>query len=208
MFAQLVCRANDAVSRSLVVTSITCRIRSLTNDCSVRPGQTCIHLAGKSGNKKLLEFLLLCGGDINAREGKSGRTLLHWAVVAQKVELVQLILTACKSRNVNAKSYAGRTALDLAWNMFQAVPTNARVRSMIVLLMENGGEPRAPPLSTDTDSELSEDSDEVRCSSLRRYLARSSSLLFAANSEWEFPNFTNNLLFSCEAGKPSAHREG
>ena len=109
--------------------------------------------------------MVVNGGDINYREGKSGRTLLHWAVVAQKVDLVQFLFNySLYGLRVNAKSYAGHTPLDLAWNLFQMVPNNNRVRNIIVLLMENGGEPKAAPLTSDSDSDSnpSDDSDEVR----------------------------------------------
>lgn len=113
--------------------------------------------------RNFLEYLCINGGDINYREGKSGRTLLHWAVVAQKVDMVQFLLNySSHGLRVNAKSYAGHTPLDLAWNLFQVVPNNNRVRNIIVLLMENGGEPKAAPLTSDSDSDsnVSDSSDE------------------------------------------------
>src|SRR5690349_18730679 len=88
---------------------------------------------------------------------KSGKTCLHFAVAAQKVDLVQFLLGTCKAK-VNARSYAGQTATYIAWTMFKAFPNNSRIKSIILTLVENGGEPRSEIVTAANDSEGEYDS--------------------------------------------------
>lgn len=109
---------------------------------------------------RLLEYLVReCGGDANARDGRSGHTLLHWAVAAQKVPLVQFLVSACKAP-VNSRCYANRTPLHLAWCLYRVLPNNSKVRKMIMELTANGGEPSTAPPDDDEDGDSDSSSDD------------------------------------------------
>ncbi|KAI1295481.1 NF-kappa-B inhibitor cactus [Halotydeus destructor] len=123
-------------------------------------GQSCLLLAAKSGNLKLVEMLYKLGGNINAQEGKCGQSVLHWAVAHSKLELVHLLLTMGKKIRVNIKSYSGKTPLDTVWNMFKSQPNNGLVRMIIVMLIENGAEPRLWPSLGSESSSDAESTDE------------------------------------------------
>lgn len=76
-------------------------------------GITCIHLAADRGNLGIVKILLEHGADCNAKEGKSGKTILHNACLNGNTELVRM-LTKLKMCNINCKTYDGLTPFDLA----------------------------------------------------------------------------------------------
>jgi len=120
-------------------------------------GHTPVHLATMAESKKTIELLTQFGANINTREGKSGKTPLHWAVEYQKCDLVQFLLKKCRA-NINVKSYAGHTPLYLAWSLLQIYPNSSRLKSLVQFLKENGGEPAVAPI--DSESEMRTDSEE------------------------------------------------
>ncbi|RWS08614.1 NF-kappa-B inhibitor cactus-like protein [Dinothrombium tinctorium] len=123
-------------------------------------GETCLHLAVKCGDKRLLERLVDAGADINSQEGKCGKTALHWSVENRQVDLVQYLLKRCKA-NVNATSYTGQTPLHSALSALSTHPHNRQLRVLVHLLKECGGEPRSLPLDTDSESCDDDSDDEV-----------------------------------------------
>ncbi|XP_017774370.1 PREDICTED: NF-kappa-B inhibitor cactus [Nicrophorus vespilloides] len=76
-------------------------------------GQTCVHLAALNGHVDVLRHLVWYGADINARDGCSGYTALHYAMQRNDEKLVRFLLTECKKLNVHAVTYGGRSALQL-----------------------------------------------------------------------------------------------
>ncbi|KAK7075071.1 hypothetical protein SK128_019921 [Halocaridina rubra] len=71
-------------------------------------GQTCIHIAAQGGHKDILQHLTWYGADINAKEGKSGRTALHYAVENRDQTLVAFLTESCKA-SMTLETYAGLT---------------------------------------------------------------------------------------------------
>ena len=55
-------------------------------------GQYCVHLATMGGHVAYLQFLSWNGADMNALEGRGGRSALHLAVGARNVSLVQCLV--------------------------------------------------------------------------------------------------------------------
>ena len=72
------------------------------------------------------------GANINARGGPESLSVLEWAVLSRRPELVEIVLAA--GARVN-NSYWGRTALDLA----QTDSTSA-IRDLLVSVGAVGGE--------------------------------------------------------------------
>lgn len=120
-------------------------------------GETCIHLAAFNCNKKIISYLVQSGGDINAQDGKSGKSVLHWSVEMQKLDLVQFLVNRCKA-NVNVRSYAGHTPLHYAWMAFAVNNNSTKLKAIIKFLCDCGGEPSLPP--NDSDSDMDSFSDE------------------------------------------------
>ncbi len=80
--------------------------------------QTCLHLAAKNGHVTIVEYLTGddVSADVNIPEATSGRTVLHMA--AERGDKLMLICLTEKRRrtrlDVNAETYSGETALQLA----------------------------------------------------------------------------------------------
>ena len=74
-----------------------------------RKKETALHVAVESGNLKLIQAVLLCGGDVNVFS-KSENALLV-AVRARKLEAAKLVLRQAPNMNATAK---GNTALHIA----------------------------------------------------------------------------------------------
>ncbi|XP_064098906.1 NF-kappa-B inhibitor cactus-like isoform X1 [Macrobrachium nipponense] len=85
----------------------------LAADLTNYDGQTCIHIAAQEGHKEILQHLTWYGADINAREGKSGRTALHYAVEARDQALVAFLAESCRA-SLTLETYAGLTPYQLA----------------------------------------------------------------------------------------------
>uniref|UniRef100_A0A2C9JEW6 Uncharacterized protein n=1 Tax=Biomphalaria glabrata TaxID=6526 RepID=A0A2C9JEW6_BIOGL len=76
-------------------------------------GLTCLHLASIGEHLHVMKLLLASGANINTAEGKSGRTVLHFAAEWGNLDLLKFVLSQ-KDVNVNAKTYAGLTPFFLA----------------------------------------------------------------------------------------------
>lgn len=76
-------------------------------------GEACVHLAAKEGHINILRHLTWFGADINARDGKSGRTALHYAVEKCDDEMLAFLLEDTAA-GVDTPTYAGHSAYQLA----------------------------------------------------------------------------------------------
>ncbi|XP_042859979.1 NF-kappa-B inhibitor cactus-like [Penaeus japonicus] len=85
----------------------------LAADLTNYDGQTCIHIAAQAGHRDVLQHLTWYGADINAKEGKSGRTALHYAVEARDADLVEFLTESCRA-SLTLETYAGLTPYQLA----------------------------------------------------------------------------------------------
>lgn len=111
-------------------------------------GQNCVHLSTHTKHLGVLRLLKQCGADINAQEGKSGRTALHYAVEARDIALVKFLVLECHA-DTNTQTFAGLTPIQLAYNHNEM---------MVCQLLNLGAYNVGPPPS---DSESDSSSDEM-----------------------------------------------
>ena len=84
-------------------------------------GLTCLHLAAQGKHYEVMGYLFAKGADVNIGDGKSGRTILHYAVERKDVETVVLLLTH-PSIDIDCETYKGETPLLLAyWRNYQDI---------------------------------------------------------------------------------------
>merc|ERR1712038_1379331 len=81
-------------------------------------GEHSLHLATYGEHYDFIRFLCWSGADMNATEGRSGKTALHYAVNKRQEPLVQLLATprlagGCEVE-MNIRDWAGRTPLQCA----------------------------------------------------------------------------------------------
>lgn len=81
-------------------------------------GEHCIHLATFGQHYNFLRFLSWSGANINATEGRSGKTALHYAVNKRDINLVGLLASqkrdgGCEAY-LNHRDWAGRTPIQCA----------------------------------------------------------------------------------------------
>lgn len=78
-------------------------------------GRTCLHIAALCKNKPMINLLLRNEADINVRDLKSGKTILHYFAEEDDVDMIKFIVS--KSRlDLNVKTYYGVTAAELAYS--------------------------------------------------------------------------------------------
>jgi ankyrin repeat protein len=75
-------------------------------------GLTALHLAAQHGNMAAVDILLRVGAQIDARDGKNGRTALFYAVERNDSPLVALLLT--RGADPTVTTYSGCTAVQVA----------------------------------------------------------------------------------------------
>lgn len=112
-------------------------------------GQTCVHLAALNSHVDVLRHLLWFGANVNAREGKSGRTVLHYAVELGLTSVLHFLLKECPIQ-LEAPTFAGHTAYQLAACVDTALAHQ---------LSEHGALPKLLPEESDSDSDYSDDDD-------------------------------------------------
>ncbi|KAG8231897.1 hypothetical protein J437_LFUL011730 [Ladona fulva] len=122
------------------------RLPPVTIDERNNDGQMCVHLAAIGGNLDVLRHLVCFGANVNARDGKSGRTALHYGVELGNRRLTQFLLEHCPV-HLEATTYSGLTAYQMA----AACAQGALARD----LAARGA--RTLPLPQDSDSDSSED---------------------------------------------------
>lgn len=79
-------------------------------------GETCLHIAANNRHLDIVRYLVeMCGADMNAQDHTAGRTVLHSAVAAGDLTLVQLLVSLHRhGLDIEAENFAHRTALQLA----------------------------------------------------------------------------------------------
>merc|ERR1712049_96916 len=81
-------------------------------------GEHCVHLAAMGGHIAFLQFLSWNGADLNALEGRGGRSALHLAVGAKNLPLVQCLAEPKPASglaiNTDLVDWYGRTAYHLS----------------------------------------------------------------------------------------------
>jgi len=81
-------------------------------------GEHCVHLAAMGGHIAFLQFLSWNGADLNALEGRGGRSALHLAVGAKNLPLVQCLAEPKSASglaiNTDLVDWYGRTAYHLS----------------------------------------------------------------------------------------------
>ncbi|XP_055637024.1 NF-kappa-B inhibitor cactus-like [Toxorhynchites rutilus septentrionalis] len=102
-------------------------------------GKRCIHLAAENSNLEILRYLVNAGADVNSREGKSGYTVLHYAIETGNEQIAAYLLTECPRIGLEQITYGGLTAYQLA--------TLLNHSSIQHKLRSRGAEPLTPPES-------------------------------------------------------------
>lgn len=119
--------------------------------CCFVTGQTCVHVAAIHGNLHVLRHLHWYGADINAREGRSGYTALHYAIVNGDEHFAEFLLRECNNKlDVNAITYGGRNVLQLGF------PISSHLRQVLI----SRGVQQTPLFSSDDEYDSDEDDDE------------------------------------------------
>ncbi|KAH8377194.1 hypothetical protein KR093_003964 [Drosophila rubida] len=123
-------------------------------------GERCVHLAAEGGHIDILRILVSHGADINAREGKGGRTPLHIAIEYCNEDLANFLLDECEKLNLETATYAGLTAYQVA-----SVLNKSRMQN---ILKNRGAETLTPP-DSDCDSSDIEDLEDTKMFGDPRY---------------------------------------
>merc|ERR1711976_58820 len=113
-------------------------------------GVTCLHLAVTKGHHRIVAHLTSPSvqANINAKDGRSGRTVLHYAVEAGDLDLTKFLILNC-SANVNALTFDGSSPLKLA--------AGRGFHQGMQLLQAFGADHGALVTSDESDSSESED---------------------------------------------------
>lgn len=114
-------------------------------------GMHCVHIAAQRNDVEILRHLVWLGADINAREGRSGYTALHFACESSNKQLVHFLLNECNKLNVETCTYGLLTAYQLA--------AEQKDRDLMCNLERYGAELLSPPESDDDSYFDSSDDD-------------------------------------------------
>lgn len=119
-------------------------------------GETCFYLACKLGYVNLMRELEKFGANVNAREGKSGLTPLHYAIEQGDKEVMIFLCENCKSTkrfDIDTENYAGLTSYQLAQLMNR--------KEMVKYLGDKGAEKLSAPDSDDDydDNDMEKEND-------------------------------------------------
>ncbi len=119
--------------RGLVPLNRSLEVQQLPQNLELRnfEGYTCIHIAGFACSVEQLAYLVQLGGNINAPDGKSGRTILHYAVEAGNFALCQLLI-ANLGADANALTFDQCTPLHLA--------VGRGLKAIVMLLLQSGAD--------------------------------------------------------------------
>ncbi|XP_018578962.1 NF-kappa-B inhibitor cactus isoform X2 [Anoplophora glabripennis] len=112
-------------------------------------GETCVHVAALQGHVEVLRQLLWYGADINAREGRTGYTALHYAVERGDEAAVQFLLQ-CEGLDSEIETYGGLTAFEIDPLLPTGISKALKKRGVTFSFFSDGDD-------DDTDSEYSGD---------------------------------------------------
>ncbi len=102
-----------ATSSTVLYTQLSVDVIDLCNHV----GESCVHLAAMGGHADFLRFLCWNNADMNAPDGRSGRSPLHFAVGAGNVGVIECLVEprprGC-GVDANRVDWYGRTAYQLA----------------------------------------------------------------------------------------------
>ncbi|ESO85665.1 hypothetical protein LOTGIDRAFT_84232, partial [Lottia gigantea] len=89
--------------------------QKIPQDLEIRnyDGLSCLHLAALGNHYDSMRLLLENRAPINIADGKSGRTILHYAAEQGNEDLLHFILSS-PNTDINKKTYGGLTAIALA----------------------------------------------------------------------------------------------
>ncbi|BFF95175.1 NF-kappa-B inhibitor cactus [Drosophila madeirensis] len=141
-------RSNDKAVSSLSYARLPADLEIRNYD-----GERCVHLAAEAGHIDILRILVSHGADINAREGKSGRTPLHIAIEGCNEDLANFLLDECEKLNLETATFSGLTAYQ-----FACIMNKSRMQN---ILEKRGAETVTPP-DSDYDSSDIEDLDDTK----------------------------------------------
>ncbi|KAL3878316.1 hypothetical protein ACJMK2_030679 [Sinanodonta woodiana] len=115
----IVCKGVGNLGIAKVLTESQTFNRSLeVRNCE---GLTCFHICAMSENLKLMQFFVDKNADVNARELKTGQTVLHRAAETGNPNVLSFLFTL-PGVDINAVTYDGNTALETArGNCLEAV---------------------------------------------------------------------------------------
>lgn len=97
------------------------------------------------------------------QEGKSGKTILHFAVENLNVPLVHFLVKKCKA-DAFAKSFAEQTPVYMAYKLQSLLPSEdfaapTKAAKMIKILLENFDHVYNPGSSSSSEADYSDDDD-------------------------------------------------
>ena len=107
-----------------------------------------LHLAVMNGHLQVVKLLCCFGANVNAIEGKNGRTALHYAVERRWPAVLHYLVVQCGAK-IEAETYCGYSAYQLA---------TVAAPMLAVLLIQLGARARPMPHESQNSSET-EDSD-------------------------------------------------
>lgn len=112
----IACRRDDQDAVRIIVESFRNNIEARRKYFAIRncEGLTCLHVASQSKAYMIMGHLFMKGADVNIRDAKSGRTMLHYAVERRDLETVKKLLTH-SDIDINCKTYKGETPLVIAY---------------------------------------------------------------------------------------------
>lgn len=116
--------------------------------CVVFTGLTCLHLAAMGGYINIMQLLLNGRANVNATEGKSGRTVLHFAADWGNTAMVKFLLSQ-RSIDPNVRTYAGLSPMLLA--------VGRRNSEVVSELLNSGALYETYSISDDSDEDVCDD---------------------------------------------------
>lgn len=117
-------------------------------------GESCFYVACRLRNIPIMRLLANAGANVNAPEGRSGYSPLHYAVETHANDVVEFLCEDCQSIvNLDAENYGGFTAFQLGLLTSQG--------SLADYLVKKGATPYFTPESDYDDDYDSDDEDNI-----------------------------------------------
>ncbi|XP_038078405.1 NF-kappa-B inhibitor epsilon-like [Patiria miniata] len=130
------------------------RVQQLPQNLELKnfEGFTCIHILGFLCDLEHLNYLVQLGANINAPDGKSGRTALHYAVEMGNLDLTHHLVNVLGA-NVDAMTYDLCTPLHLA--------VGRQLKAIVMLLVQSKADTDITNFEGYRPCDLSEDSQII-----------------------------------------------